>query len=160
MAIPHARNSNIMRKYLRRTVRDPMAWIASRTALADDQQRDLGIAYHASLQAMLNGHGTEQAWGTVTCALNIALILAEQGFCAGAIGTIKLAQEALLRSQERAYRTGKWAFDGDGLRAVLAAINIHDEQITRAPRGNVAQALREVHRRIESNEVFTTAVHA
>lgn len=144
-----------MRKHLRRTVRDPKAWITSRAPLADDQQRDLGVAYHASLQAMLTGHGTEQTWGTVTCALNIALTLAERGFCAGAIKTIQLAQEAMLRAQERAHRTGKWAFDGDGLRVVLAAINLHDEQIARATRDDVTAALREVHRRIESNDVFT-----
>lgn len=81
-----------MRKTCHRQTLDPMAWIAKRTPLADDQQRDLGIAYHASLQALLRGHGTEQTWATLACSLNIALILCEQGICAGGIETIKLAQ--------------------------------------------------------------------
>jgi hypothetical protein len=152
----------IMRKHRPRKELDPMGWISKRTAIAADQQRDLGIAYHVSLQAMLSGHGTEESWSTVTCSLNIALILAEQGFCAGAIPTIKLAQEAMLRSQERALRTGKWAFDGTGMQSVMAALNIHDEQIARASRAQISGALREVHRRIESNEYFltTTAAHS
>lgn len=67
------------RKTARRIVRDPMAGITRRLPLAADQQRDLGIAYHASLQALISGHGTEQAWATLACAYNIALLLAELG---------------------------------------------------------------------------------
>jgi len=66
--------------------------------------------------------------------------------------TIKLAQDALIRVRERAGRTGKWAMDGEGIRVILAAVNIHDEQISRATRGQVTAALIEVNRRIESGD--------
>lgn len=141
-----------MKKRCHRTVRDPSAWITKRTPLANDQQRDLGIAYRASLQAMLRGHGTEQAWSTLACSFNIALLLAEQGISANTIETIKLAQDALLRSRERALRTKTWAFDGDGARIVMAAANIHDEQLECAPRGHIVTAIKEVHRRISVGE--------
>ncbi len=143
-----------MRKHTPRTILDPMAWITKRIPLADDQQRDIGIAYHVSLQAMLSGHGNEQAWCTLSCSLNIALMLAEAGYCAGAIPSIKCAQEAMMRSQERAQRTDRWAFDGDGIRSIQAALTIHDEQISRASKADVARAIRAVHQRIEANEVF------
>jgi hypothetical protein len=133
---------------------DPMAWVAKRTTLAPDQQRDLGLAYHISLQAMLCGSGTEQAWSTLSCTLNIALILCEQGICAGGIETVKLSQAAMMRSKERAARTGKWAFDGEGIRIIQAALNLHDKQTSRATRGQITEALREVHRRIETDEVM------
>lgn len=132
---------------------DPIARLLRNTTLAADQQRDIGIAYHASLQAMLNGHGTEQAWCTLSCSINNTLILAEYGHCAGAIPTIKLAQDALMRARGRAARTQKWAFDGDGARVIMAALNIHDEQLSRATRAQVTDALREVHRRVENDEV-------
>lgn len=141
-----------MRKSTHRTVRDPMACIIKRLPLADDQTRDLGIAYRISLQAMLNGRGTEQTWGTLACSLNIALLLCEYGIDAAALPTIKLARDALLRVRERAIAHGKWAFDGDGIRIILAAVNIHDEQISRATRGQVVAALAEVHRRVEIGE--------
>lgn len=145
-----------MKKHTRRTVRDPFGWINKTLPIAQDQQRDIGIAYHASLQAMLNGYGSEQAWGTIACALNVSLMLSEQGFCAGAIETIKIGQEALMCTKARADRLNKWGFDGEGARLVMASCNILDEQISRTTRAQLAEALREVHRRIEADEVFTT----
>lgn len=141
-----------MRKSTERTIRDPKGCIVQRTPLANDQQRDLGIAYRASLQAMLRGHGTEQAWSTLACSFNIALLLAEQGISANTIETIKLAQEAMLRTRERAQRTHSWAFDGDGARVVMAAANIHDEQLEFASRGQIVAAIKEVYRRIAIGE--------
>lgn len=129
-----------------------MDCITKRMPLADDQTRDLGIAYHISLQALLGGHGTEQAWSTLACTINIALMLSECGINPAAIDTIKRAQDALLRVRERARRTGTWAFDGDGIRAFFAAINIHDEQISRATRGQITGAIEKVHRRVMDGE--------
>lgn len=133
---------------------DPMAWIAKRMPLQSSQQIDIGIAYHASLQGLLTGHGTEQAWATIACALNVSLLLSEYGVCAPAIQTIQLAQEALMRAQERAGRTGKWALDGDGIRVLQAALNLHDEQNSRATRDQITIALREVHRRVSRGETL------
>lgn len=131
---------------------NPLAFLGQRARLEDDQLRDLGIAYHASLQALLTGHGTEQAWATLSCSLNLALILCEIGIAGPAIQTIKLAQEAMRRSRERAQRTGKWALDGDGIRILQAALTIHDEQISRCTRKQITAALNEVHRRVSIGE--------
>ena len=141
-----------MRKSSKRKVRDPMAYIHAHTTLAQDQQRDIGIAYHSSLHAMLRGHGTEQTWSTVSCALNIALMLAEQGILPEALDTIKQAQNALVRSRARASKFGTWAFDGEGIRDVLAAANYYDEQLEISKRSQVIQAIKEVHRRIDIGE--------
>ncbi len=138
-----------MRKRASRTIRDPMGWIKARTPLADAQQCDLGIAYHMSLRAMLTGQGSEQAWSTLACALNIAVILCEQGVCAGALQTIQLAQDALISCRKRAHRLGKYAFSGDEARMVMRACAIHDEQVSFSTRGQVVHALEEVNRRIE-----------
>lgn len=142
-----------MRKRATRQQRDPMACITRRMPLADDQQRDLGIAYHASLDALMRGHGTEQAWATLACAYNIALLLAEQGIMPFTLPVIKLAQQALLRTRERGQRTGKWGFDGDGLRLVMAVSVIHDEQISLATRSQIVAAIKAVRQRVEEGEV-------
>lgn len=142
------------RKSTPRIVRDPMAWITKAMPLGGDQLRDLGIAYHASLQAMLRGNGTEQAWRTLACSLNIALLLCEQGHCAGAIDTIKLAQQALMSSRARAQKFKRWAFNGDEAHQVMTACNLHDEQLSRCTRKQITDALREVHRRVEADEVL------
>lgn len=147
-----------MRKGLRRKAVDPMAWIAKRTPLADDQSRDLAIAFRIALQAMLCGHGTEQAWSTLACALNVALIMSESNDSA-VTDTIKAAQDALMRSRERAQRTGKWAFDGEGSVVIKKAFELHEKQLEGAcTRGQITQALREVHRRIEIGEVMVGSI--
>ena len=133
---------------------DPIARLLRNTTLAADQQRDIGIAYHASLSAMANGHGTEQAWCTLACAVNLTLILSENGYCAGAIPTIKLAQDGLMRARLRAANLGKWGLDGDALQALRSAVLIHDEQISLATRLQVSEALREVHKRVEEDQVL------
>ena len=146
-----------MRKRTPRQWRDPMACITRRMPIACDQQRDLGITYHASLQALLLGYGTEQAWATLACTVNLAMLLAEAGICAAALPGILLAQQALLRARERALRTGTWALDGDGIRATLSAVNAHDEQISRATRAQITAAINAVHRRVEEGEIVCEA---
>lgn len=141
-----------MRKHTHRTVRDPRAWITKRSPLAHDQQVDLGLAYHTSLQAMLRGHGTKLAWATIGCSLNIALVLCELGFSAGKIEDIKNAQTALITSRTRADKIGKWGFSGDEARVVMQACNIHDDQLAKATRTNVDAALAEVRRRVQVGE--------
>lgn len=146
--------SRATRKRTPRQVRDPMEWILKRTPLRADQQTDIGLAYHLSLSAMTKGHGTEEAWSTLACAINTALVLAEQGNLAAAEPEIKLAQAALVRSRERAQRTGKWAFDGDGMRDVMRAFALHDQQVESTTKGAISSALNEVYRRVKIGEVF------
>ena len=134
--------------------RDPMAWITKRIPIADIQQRNIGNAYHLSLQAILRGHGNEQAWATLSCSLNIALMLCEQGFNAGSIETITRAQAAMMICKARAAKHDKYGFTGDEARLVMDACTIHDEQIQHATKAQIAEALRELHHRIEANEVF------
>jgi hypothetical protein len=110
----------LMRKSSHRKMRDPMAYIHTHITLAQDQQRDIGIAYRTSLQAMLRGQGTEQTWSTVACMLNIAMILAEEDVLPTCLDTIKQAQQAIVRSRTRAEKFNAWAFDGEGIRNVLA----------------------------------------
>ena len=141
-----------MRKYSPRKFRDPMDCITKRMPLSADQSRDLGISYHASLQTLLSGKGTEQAWNTIACALNIALLLCEQGIGEAFTSTIKHAQTALLNSRDRAIKFNTWSFNGDEARTIMRAFAIHDEQIATANRSQIVIAIKELHRRIEIGE--------
>lgn len=145
-----------MRKKRTRTVRDPMEWIKKRTPLAVDQTRDIGLAYHAALEALMGEKGTEQEWATLACALNVALLLAENGICAEAEPMIKLAQEAVMQVRKYALASGEWRINLAFYRkqAILAAVNAHDEQCGLCTRGQLKEAIREVHRRIEIGEVM------
>ncbi|MFA6904359.1 MAG: hypothetical protein WC236_14890 [Gallionellaceae bacterium] len=143
-----------MRKHCHRKERDPRGCITSRLPLEDNQLRDLGIAYRASLEAMLNGKGDDQAFNTLACALNIALVLCERGIGEEFIPTIKHAQNCLINCRERAARFNNWSFTADEARTILKAFAIHDEQIPLATKKEIVFSLDEVRRRIEQNEVL------
>lgn len=131
---------------------DPRA----RFNLGESQRRSIGCVYHTNLQALMQGGGTEQAWATIAGAINAALLLCERGYQSDAIGidTVKRAQLALLRVQERAAKHGKWVFDGEGLQDVLDAVNLYDQQIAVAKRSDITAALAEVRRRYETGDYF------
>ena len=143
-----------MRKRTPRQHLDPMACFTRRMPLRDEQKIDLGIAYRMQLQAMLRGAGSEEAWSTLACSLNIAMVLCEQGIAPTYLHPIQLAQDALLACRERAGRVGRWAFSGDEARLIMRACAVHDEQLELATRAQVTKALNEVNDRILNGEVL------
>lgn len=128
-----------------------------REPMTEDQARDLGIAYHVALECMLRGTGDEESWSTVTCSLNIALVLAERGIGAEYEPTLVRALDGAFRAKLRAQRTARWAYDGDAINDIREAFALHDEQMKVALVGEVRAALREVHRRIDAGNVYREA---
>ncbi|WP_261533074.1 hypothetical protein [Burkholderia multivorans] len=131
--------------------------LIDREPMSDDQARDLGIAYHMSLERMLKGSGDEETWSTVTCSLNIALVLAERGIGAEFEAQIVRALDGAFRAKQRADQTGRWVYDGDAIHEIREALAVHDEQMRVALVGEVRAALREVHRRIDAGNVYREA---
>lgn len=133
--------------------RDPMAWVKSRMPLADDQTRDLQLAYRMALQAMLTGHGNEQAFCTIAASINIALTMSERGIYEDEIQTIKSAIDALATCQQRSKRTGRWLFTGDEQKAIKAGVFTHDLQCAIATQRQTSLAILDVHARVESGAI-------
>lgn len=142
---------------------DPSRWLARTQAaqqkrldaapLLPDQQRDLGLNVWLSFELMTKG-GSEIAWHNLASTLNIAMRLAEVGIGAEYLSDITKAQDALVRIDYRQRRTGSWAFDAEGMAAVQAALEIHDEQMKLAERGEVRSAINEVNKRLKSGDVL------
>lgn len=133
------------------------AVLERRTPLDISQTTDLGIAYHVALDEMIRGRGTEEHWSTLACALNITLVLAETGPGLDSLGIIKSALTGIVRSRDRARTTQKWGFDGDALIDIKIALEVHDAQIATVTKAAMQGALAEVHRRIDSGDVFADA---
>lgn len=121
--------------------------------IEDDQVRDLSLAYRASLRTMESGKGTEQTWATCACALNIALILAEQDVVPQAISAIKSAQESLMIIRGIAEKSGEWSVGSHGF-ILRCAFALHDEQIEVATKGQIVNAIEQVHARINSGDAM------
>jgi hypothetical protein len=124
--------------------------------LKDGQQRDLALCYHISFENMLK-RGNEEDWYVLASAMNVALVLAEQGYGEEFIPEIKRAMGSLMDMKYRADRTGHWAFDGAGIQNMRIAIDIHDQQCALANRGEIKKALKAIVKR--ANEGHMYAAH-
>jgi hypothetical protein len=121
------------------------------------QTLDLGIAYHVAYDELLKGRGGEEHWSTVVVALNIALVMAEQGPGADSIVFIKEALDGAVRTRDAARLSGIWEFDEDAKIDIAIALRAHDGQMSVTPQALVSAALAEVHRRIDAGHAFTEA---
>lgn len=122
--------------------------------LNDDQLTDLAAAYWLALDAMVRGSSSEDEWSVVTCALNVALILAEHGVGADYEADIIAALDGAFRAKVRAEQKGAWRFDGEALRSIRTALHVHDQQVAAATRAQLRAAMIEVHRRIDQGLVY------
>ncbi len=122
--------------------------------LAGGQVTDLAAAYWLALDAMARGTSGEEEWSVVTCALNVALVLAEQGVGTEYEPDFIAALDGAFSAKVRAQHKGIWRFDGDALLAIRAALGLHDQQIAVASKAQLRAALIEVHVRIERGVVY------
>jgi hypothetical protein len=97
---------------------------------------------------------------TLVYAMNIAVILIEQGFCRQDIELIRAAQDGLARAKARYLERGKLGLDGDALQALKAAAIVHEAQIAVATRGELVAAIDEMHARVERGNIRQVVAQA
>jgi len=112
------------------------------STLKPDQVTDLGVAYWLSFENLRTGDANEEAWSCVACALNVALVLAEKGIGA---------------DYEQALVTGNFRLDGDALRDIETALQIHDQQMAMAKRWEVTAAMNTIYKRLAEGNVYREA---
>ena len=142
---------------------DPTRWLARSVSraesrrdanpLKDDQQRDLALCYHMSFENMLK-RGNEEDWYVLSATMNVALVLAEQGYGEEYIPEIKQAMESLMDLKYRADRTGRWAFDGAGIQHMRVALELHDQQCALASRGETKKVLKVIIDRANAGHMY------
>lgn len=125
--------------------------------LRDDQLTDLGVAYWLSLENLRTGAATEEAWSCIVSALNIGVVLCELGVGPEHELAFVAALDGAFRAKLRSAKSGTFRLDGEAMRDIEAAFQIHDEQMKLATRAEVTQAMRTVHARIESGNVYREA---
>lgn len=121
--------------------------------LTDDQQRDLGLAYHIAFENMLK-RGSEEDWYVLAGTMNVALVLAEKGYGEEFIPEVKAAMEALMDCKYRADRTKRWAFDGAGIQAMRTALELHDQQCALATRAEIKTVLQAIVKRANEGHMY------
>lgn len=132
-----------------------MRAISMQHRLDREQQDDLGIALRVSLEALRTGLATEQAFHTIAACINVSLVLCERGVGSDYLPAVKQAQAGLMRMRQRGLDSGRWVFDGAGMRDVTHGVELHEAQLASVSRKEASNAMREVMRRIKCGDVFT-----
>lgn len=128
--------------------------IIDKSPLTRSQQTDLGLCHHLAFENMLK-RGSEEDWYVLASSMNVALVLAEQGYGAEYIPEVKAAMESIMDAKYRADRTKRWAFDGIGIQNMRRALELHDQQCAMATRAEIKAALQAIMKR--ANEGFMYA---
>ncbi|WP_338762065.1 hypothetical protein [Massilia sp. METH4] len=127
------------------------------STLTSDQTTDLGVAYWLSFENLRAGDANEESWSCVACALNISMVLCEQGIGAEFEPLIVRALDGTFRAKVRSKRSGNFRLDGEALRDIEEALQVHDQQMSIAKRWEVKRALLIVRAREAAGNVYQEA---
>lgn len=122
-----------------------------------DNQVNVVISYHTSIDAMTGGYATTVHFDTLVYAMNLGIILAERGICEEYAEAIMPAMQGLLRAKNRYHKIGKFGLDGDALVALKAVAGMHEDQIAQATRGQLEAAINEMHARLGRGNTYQEA---
>lgn len=115
------------------------------------------LVNHAAMQAMTQGRGDKDQWDRLVGAINIAIVMCEQGIGPEFREPLVAACEALLQCGVRSVKTGRFLFTGDELQAMNEALDCHDAQLTNIRAIDVDRAAAEVIRRL-NHRINSTSV--
>lgn len=122
--------------------------------LREDQTADLGVAYWLAFENLRVGSASEESWSIVSCALNVALVLAERGIGPEHEADLVLALDGAFRAKMRSETSSTFRLDGDALRDIEHALQVHDAQMQIATRAEVSQAMEAIYKRMEAGNVY------
>jgi hypothetical protein len=127
------------------------------STLRPEQTTDLGIAYWLSFENLRSGDANEECWCCVVCSLNVGVVLCEAGIGAEHEQLLATALEGAFRAKMRSARAGNFRLDGEALRDIETALQVHDQQMAIAKRWEVTKALGTVNARIAAGNVYREA---
>lgn len=117
------------------------------------------LVNHAAMQAMVQGRGDKEFWDRLVGAVNIGIVLCEQGIGPEFRAALNDGREALLACGMRSVEKDRFAFTGDELRAMNEAMACHDAQLENIRAIDVERAANEVIRRL-NHRINSTSVMA
>lgn len=127
------------------------------STLKPDQVTDLGVAYWLSFENLRSGDATEEAWSCIACALNVGLVLCEKGIGAEYEQQLVTALDGAFRAKIRSAKSGNFRLDGEALRDIETALQVHDQQMQIAKRWEVTAAMNTIYKRLAEGNVYREA---
>ncbi|MFS2027091.1 hypothetical protein [Massilia sp. CT11-137] len=127
------------------------------STLKPDQVTDLGVAYWLSFENLRAGDANEESWSCVACALNVGLVLCEKGIGAEYEQQLVAALDGAFRAKIRSAKSGNFRLDGQALREIETALQIHDQQMVIAKSWEVTAAMNTIYKRLAEGNVYQEA---
>ncbi len=127
------------------------------STLKPDQVTDLGVAYWLAFENLRTGDANEESWSCLACSLNVGMVLTEKGIGAEYEYDLVRALDGLFRAQIRSKKSGNWRLDGEALRDIEYALQIHDQQMAIAKRWEVTAAMNTIYARLAAGNVYKEA---
>jgi hypothetical protein len=116
------------------------------------------VSYHRlAFENTLRGSASEESWGCLALASNIALVLAELGYGEDYIAMIQQGQDALLRAKERGEKSASWRLDGMGAKTIGDMLDVLDAQLEIATRAEIMDARNIILQRMADQEAAEAA---
>lgn len=114
---------------------------ASRTMaprLADEIMTKL----HSAFQDLRSGSIDDELFDRIAASINIGIVRAEQidPLC---VVPMLAARDALIRCDEIRGRHGRYGFDGPGLQAMAAGLEVYEEMVRKSTPQQMRQAMTE-----------------
>ncbi len=134
-------------------VRNPVFRALGRDPMTSGQQVDVALSARIAFEAVQRGKAVRDDRETLACVVNIVMVLAEKHCSQSELDVALAAQQAILRADARSLQGTRWNFDGEGRLAMLAALDIHEQQIALLGKAAVTDALIEVRQRMTSGQV-------
>lgn len=125
-----------------------------RQPLTDLHRIESCLRYWTAFVQIKCHQAPHEVWSPLCEAINIALLLCEDGIGAEYQGLFIEAQEAIFRASARGYRLGTFRLDGPAISTISQALEVADAQLEVALRGDLARAERTMIERINEGNFF------
>lgn len=134
--------------------RNPVFRAMGRKPMEPTRQTDLALAARIAFDSVQRGTACEADRDTLVCMVNVAMVLASKHCGADDLAAVLAAQDALLRADDRQANGKRWNFDGEGRSAMLATLDIHEQQIAQLGQAYITDALLTVREMRAAGHVF------
>lgn len=109
-----------------------------------DDERTLQLIPHQELDRLRTGDADESAWHTITCRLNIGMVLARKLYTADAVVTMAQALDSVCDVRDRHKRIGKWGTSGEEAKRIGAGLVLTDDMQKASTRREMRDAMAHV----------------
>lgn len=140
--------------------RNPVFRALGRKPMQVAKQVDLALAARIAFDSAQHGTANEADRDTLVCMVNVAMVLASKHCGADDLAAVLAAQDALLRADDRQAQGKRWNFDGEGRSAILATLDIHEQQIAQFGQAYITDALLTVREMRAAGQVHKTRATA